>query len=63
MRAVRLPQGRFDTEESARALVTGVWQRLGVRVAVKPWPGGGVLRVSAQLYNRAAEYERLAWRC
>ena len=60
MRAVRLPQGRFDTEESARALVTGVWQRLGVRVAVKPWPGGGVLRVSAQLYNRAAEYERLA---
>ncbi|MFJ9772111.1 aminotransferase class V-fold PLP-dependent enzyme [Kitasatospora sp. NPDC101157] len=60
MRSVRLPEGRFETEESARALVAGVWQRLGVRVAVRPWAGGGVLRVSAQLYNRAAEYERLA---
>ncbi|WBP89797.1 aminotransferase class V-fold PLP-dependent enzyme [Kitasatospora cathayae] len=60
MRAVRLPRGRFDTEQAARGLMAGLWQRLGVRVAVRPWPGGGVLRVSAQLYNRAAEYERLA---
>ncbi|MFH9351043.1 aminotransferase class V-fold PLP-dependent enzyme [Kitasatospora sp. NPDC017646] len=60
MRAVRLPEGRFDTEESTRALVAELWQRFGVRVAARPWPGGGLLRVSAQLYNRAAEYERLA---
>ncbi|MGW3041489.1 aminotransferase class V-fold PLP-dependent enzyme [Kitasatospora sp. NPDC001159] len=60
MRTVRLPEGRFDTEAEARALLAELWRRHGIRVAVRPGPDGGVLRVSAQLYNRAAEYERLA---
>ncbi|WP_369184475.1 aminotransferase class V-fold PLP-dependent enzyme [Streptomyces sp. Y1] len=60
MSAVRLPAGCAETEPQARALMAEVWQRLGARIAVRPWDGGGVLRVSAQLYNRAAEYERLA---
>ncbi|MFD0346784.1 hypothetical protein ACFQ0M_13360 [Kitasatospora aburaviensis] len=37
-----------------------VWRRHAVRTVVRPWPGGGVLRVSAQLYNRPRDYERLA---
>ncbi|MFE5583503.1 aminotransferase class V-fold PLP-dependent enzyme [Kitasatospora sp. NPDC056531] len=60
MRAVRLPEGRFGTETEVRALLAELWRRHGIRVAVRPGPDGGLLRVSAQLYNRAAEYERLA---
>ncbi|MFE4973966.1 aminotransferase class V-fold PLP-dependent enzyme [Kitasatospora sp. NPDC056651] len=60
MRTVRLPAGHGETEAQARALMAEVWQRLGTRIAVRPWAGGGVLRISAQLYNRAGEYERLA---
>ncbi|MFI6155306.1 aminotransferase class V-fold PLP-dependent enzyme [Kitasatospora sp. NPDC051170] len=60
MRAVRLPAGVAETEDGAREVMGEVWRRLGARVAVRPWAGGGVLRISAQLYNRAEEYERLA---
>ncbi|MFJ9606676.1 aminotransferase class V-fold PLP-dependent enzyme [Kitasatospora sp. NPDC101176] len=60
MRAVRLPAGRCETEQEAKALMAEVWRRLATRIAVRPWAGGGVLRVSAQLYNRPGEYERLA---
>ncbi|MFI9274223.1 aminotransferase class V-fold PLP-dependent enzyme [Kitasatospora sp. NPDC052896] len=60
MRAVRLPAGVAETEEAARGLVATVRQRLGARIAVRPWAGGGVLRISAQVYNRAAEYQALA---
>ncbi|WP_316520306.1 aminotransferase class V-fold PLP-dependent enzyme [Kitasatospora brasiliensis] len=60
MRTVRLPAGHGETEAQVRELMAEVWQRLGTRIAVRPWAGGGVLRVSAQLYNRPAEYERLA---
>ncbi|MFJ9694546.1 aminotransferase class V-fold PLP-dependent enzyme [Kitasatospora sp. NPDC101183] len=60
MRTVRLPAGWAEAEEGAREVMGEVWRRLGTRVAVRPWEGGGVLRISAQLYNRAGEYERLA---
>ncbi|WP_317620450.1 aminotransferase class V-fold PLP-dependent enzyme [Streptomyces sp. CBMA156] len=60
MSTVRLPAGYGETEPQVKALMAEVWHRLGTRIAVRPWAGGGVLRVSAQLYNRAAEYERLA---
>ncbi|WP_234434852.1 MULTISPECIES: aminotransferase class V-fold PLP-dependent enzyme [Streptomyces] len=60
MRAVRLPAGRCEAEAEAKALMAEVWRRLRTRIAVRPWSGGGVLRVSAQLYNRPGEYERLA---
>ncbi|MFD0279639.1 aminotransferase class V-fold PLP-dependent enzyme [Kitasatospora sp. NPDC127111] len=60
MRALRLPAGHGEDDGTAVALMAELWRRHGVRTVVRPWPGGGVLRVSAQLYNRAHEYERLA---
>ncbi|MFI8456797.1 aminotransferase class V-fold PLP-dependent enzyme [Kitasatospora sp. NPDC085464] len=60
MRTVRLPVGRCESEAAAKALMAEVWRRLGTRIAVRPWDGGGLLRISAQLYNRPQEYERLA---
>ncbi|MCX4750196.1 aminotransferase class V-fold PLP-dependent enzyme [Kitasatospora sp. NBC_01287] len=60
MRAVRLPAGVAEDEAGVRQLMRAVGERLGSRVAVRPWVGGGVLRISAQVYNRAEEYEKLA---
>ncbi|MFG3052841.1 aminotransferase class V-fold PLP-dependent enzyme [Kitasatospora sp. NPDC048239] len=60
MRALRLPPGRGEVDADARAVMAWLWERAAVRIAVRPWAGGGVLRVSAQLYNRPEEYERLA---
>lgn len=60
MAAVRLPAGVAEAEEQVRPLMEAVRDRLGARVAVRPWPGGGVLRVSAQVYNRPEEYRTLA---
>ncbi|PYC77211.1 aminotransferase [Streptomyces tateyamensis] len=60
MRAVRLPAGTAEREEQVRPLMAAVLEQLGTRIAVRPWAGGGVLRISAQVYNRPAEYERLA---
>lgn len=60
MRALRLPPGRGGTEGEARGLMARLWQRHAVRTVVRAWPGGGVLRISAQLYNRPHEYRTLA---
>ncbi|WP_197085200.1 aminotransferase class V-fold PLP-dependent enzyme [Saccharothrix sp. ST-888] len=60
MRAVRLPPGCAETEQGVRELMASVREHLDARVAVRPWPGGGVLRISAQVYNCAGEYRRLA---
>ncbi|MGF1426812.1 aminotransferase class V-fold PLP-dependent enzyme [Kitasatospora sp. LaBMicrA B282] len=60
MRAVRLPVGLAEDEEGVRTVMAAVRERLGTRVAVRPWAGGGVLRISAQVYNRPEEYEKLA---
>ncbi|GAA4873797.1 aminotransferase class V-fold PLP-dependent enzyme [Kitasatospora terrestris] len=60
MRALRLPPGVAESEHAAKALMVAVRRRLGARIAVRPWIGGGVLRISAQVYNRPEEYVRLA---
>ncbi|MEV4555696.1 aminotransferase class V-fold PLP-dependent enzyme [Kitasatospora sp. NPDC049285] len=60
MRTVRLPPGIAEEEHTARALMVAVHRALHTRIAVRPWPGGGILRISAQLYNRPEEYARLA---
>ncbi|GAB2745211.1 aminotransferase class V-fold PLP-dependent enzyme [Kitasatospora kifunensis] len=60
MRALRLPPGVAETEEQVPVLMEAIHERLGARVAVRPWAGGGVLRISAQVYNRAEEYQALA---
>ncbi|MFE6872139.1 aminotransferase class V-fold PLP-dependent enzyme [Kitasatospora sp. NPDC057692] len=60
MRALRLPPGVAETLPQAQELMALMWRRHAVRTVARPWPGGGVLRVCAQLYNRAPEYEVLA---
>ncbi|MFJ5234074.1 aminotransferase class V-fold PLP-dependent enzyme [Kitasatospora sp. NPDC088391] len=60
MRTVRLPPGVAEDEHGAKALMVAVRRTLNTRIAVRPWPGGGILRISAQLYNRPAEYLHLA---
>ncbi|MDH6109530.1 isopenicillin-N epimerase [Kitasatospora sp. MAP12-15] len=60
MRAVRLPAAVAQDEPAAKALMAAVRSRLGARIAVRPWVGGGVLRISAQVYNRPEEYRALA---
>jgi isopenicillin-N epimerase len=60
MAAVRLPAGVAEVEEQVRPLMAAVRERIGARVNVRAWRGGGLLRVSAQVYNRPEEYRRLA---
>lgn len=60
MRSLRLPRGLARTWVEADALREEITERLGCRVLVWPWPDGGGIRVSGQLYNLPVEYERLA---
>ncbi|MFI5617303.1 aminotransferase class V-fold PLP-dependent enzyme [Streptomyces sp. NPDC051567] len=60
LRALRLPPGVARTQESAARLREEIAARLRTRVLVWPWPGGGGIRVSGQIYNRPEEYEYLA---
>ncbi|MEU8617498.1 aminotransferase class V-fold PLP-dependent enzyme [Streptomyces sp. NPDC048623] len=60
MRSLRLPRGLARTHAEAAALREEIATRLACRVLVWPWPTGGGIRLSAQIYNRAEEYERLA---
>ncbi len=60
MRLVPLPAGIGTTVETARALRLRIAAELRAEVAIGAWQGGGLLRLSAQVYNRADEYDRLA---
>ncbi|MFJ9810456.1 aminotransferase class V-fold PLP-dependent enzyme [Streptomyces sp. NPDC101158] len=60
MRSLRLPRRFARTRAEAAALREEIAARLGCRVLIWPWPGGGGIRISAQIYNRPEEYERLA---
>jgi isopenicillin-N epimerase len=64
MAAVPLPDGSADTAPSLYGdpLQDVLFERFAIEVPVVPWPGPPkrVLRISAQLYNQAEEYEVLA---
>jgi isopenicillin-N epimerase len=64
MAAVPLPDGAADTAPSLYGdpLQDVLFERFAIEVPVVPWPGPPkrVLRVSAQLYNQAEEYDVLA---
>ena len=62
MRVVPLPDGVATTFTEAALLRTRIAGELATEVAVNPWQGRGLLRISAQVYNRPAEYESLAER-
>ncbi len=59
MALVRLPPGAADTREQAKALQEHMIT-LGVEMAVGSWNGRGAIRLSAQVYNRPSDYERMA---
>ncbi len=60
MTLVRLPKGVAETDEEARTFQARIADRLGVEALPVAWNGGGYLRLSAQVYNAPAEYDRLA---
>ncbi|MFF8375731.1 aminotransferase class V-fold PLP-dependent enzyme [Streptomyces sp. NPDC015661] len=60
LRALRLPSRFARTRPEAEALREEIAVRVGCRVLVWPWQGGGGIRICGQIYNRPAEYERLA---
>jgi isopenicillin-N epimerase len=62
MRVVPLPAGVAATPEAAEELRLLIAERLATEVNVNAWRGLGLLRLSAQIYNRAEEYDRLAER-
>lgn len=62
MRIVPLPGGLATSLTEAVALRRRIADVFNTEVAVNAWNGQGWLRLSAQVYNRADEYDRLARR-
>jgi len=60
MRIVPLPERLPGTVESAVALRDRISDELRTEVSVNPFRGRLLLRLAAQVYNRAEEYDRLA---
>lgn len=60
MRVVPLPEGVAATHATASELRQRIADELRVIVTINPWQGQGLLRLSAQVYNRADDYDRLA---
>jgi isopenicillin-N epimerase len=62
MRILPLPAGLATTQAEASALRLHISDKLATETAVNAWGGRGWLRLSAQVYNRPDEYDRLAER-
>ncbi|MFI1989344.1 aminotransferase class V-fold PLP-dependent enzyme [Actinoplanes sp. NPDC020271] len=62
MRIVPLPAGLATTIPEAHALRQHIADKLAVETQVNAWGGRGLLRLSAQIYNRPEEYHHLAER-
>ncbi|MGA3221156.1 MAG: aminotransferase class V-fold PLP-dependent enzyme [Acidimicrobiales bacterium] len=59
MAIVPLPPGRADTREQTQALQEHM-VALGVEMGVGCWNDHGAIRLSAHVYNRPSDYERMA---
>ena len=62
MRLLPLPAGVGTTMAEAKDLRQRIADKLAVEVGMNAWGGRGWLRLSAQVYNRPEEYDRLAGR-
>ncbi|MGH8895108.1 MAG: aminotransferase class V-fold PLP-dependent enzyme [Actinomycetes bacterium] len=60
MQLVPLPAGVATSPEDAARLQARIGDTVSVEVSVSSWSGRGFLRLSAQVYNAPADYERLA---
>ncbi|MBB2942222.1 isopenicillin-N epimerase [Actinoplanes lutulentus] len=60
MRVIPLPAGLATTSPEALALRQRIADKLAVETSVNAWGGRGLLRLSAQVYNRPEEYQHLA---
>jgi isopenicillin-N epimerase len=60
MRLVPLPPGVAADRSSAVRLRERIAAELSCEVALDAWNGTGYLRLSAQIYNRSEDYDRLA---
>ncbi len=56
---VPLPVGLADTREKSQALQDHLVTR-GIETSMPQWNGRGTIRLSAHVYNRPADYERMA---
>ncbi|WP_142104465.1 aminotransferase class V-fold PLP-dependent enzyme [Pseudonocardia cypriaca] len=63
MRLVRLPDGLADGRVAADELRDRAARELGVEAAFTSFGGAGYLRLSAAVYNTAADYEHFADAC
>ncbi len=59
MRVVPLPLGLADDQAAAEVLRRRLATDHRIEVTLDPWRGEGLLRLSAQIYNRIDDYERL----
>jgi isopenicillin-N epimerase len=63
MRLVRLPDGLVTDHAGAEALRDRVARELSVTAAFTSFDGIGYVRLSAHVYNTAADFEDFAERC
>ena len=63
MRLVRLPRGLVTNHAESEAMRDRVTGELAVTAAFSCFAGAGYLRLSAHVYNTAADYEDFAERC
>jgi isopenicillin-N epimerase len=57
---VRLPDGFGSTREEAEALRDRLTDEFRIQIPINPLTGTLWCRLSAQIYNEMADYERLA---
>ncbi len=60
MTLVRLPHGIATTEDEARSLQMQIAEELSIEALPLAWNNLGYLRLSAQVYNSPADFERLS---